>query len=120
MTLTRRSFLVGSAVAGAGALVGWSLLRPEAAEPQALRIPALIDAREQGQSITLQVQQGSTEFFPGRGSRTLGYNGNYLGPTLRVPRKTSSGLEPACSGASRVTSATRSDEPATPQWIVVR
>ena len=86
MTPTRRSFLVGSAVAGAGALVGWSLLRPEAAEPQALRIPALIDAREQGQSITLQVQQGSTEFFPGRGSRTLGYNGNYLGPTLRVHR----------------------------------
>ena len=32
------------------------------------------------------MQAGSTEFFPGRASGTLGYNGSHLGPTLRVHR----------------------------------
>ena len=34
----------------------------------------------------LFVQQGETEFFPGLTTDTLGYNGNYLGPVLRVRR----------------------------------
>lgn len=56
-------------------------------EPQMLRIPELIDARRQGQSVALRVQSGHTVFFPGGPeSRTLGYNGSYLGPTIRVHR----------------------------------
>jgi FtsP/CotA-like multicopper oxidase with cupredoxin domain len=34
----------------------------------------------------LQVQRGSREFYPGAASSTLGYNGDYLGPTIRVRR----------------------------------
>ncbi len=88
MKLSRRSLLAGAAVIGAGAVVARSLWHaPEApAEPQALRIPDLLDARRQGHSVALQVQAGNTEFYPGRASRTLGYNGSYLGPTLRVHR----------------------------------
>ena len=86
MTLTRRSFLAGSALAGGTVLAAPYLWRAAAAEPQDLRIPELIDARSQGQSIALRAQAGRTAFFPGRESPTLGYNGSYLGPTLRVHR----------------------------------
>ncbi|MFX5252953.1 multicopper oxidase domain-containing protein, partial [Acinetobacter baumannii] len=65
--------------------VAGSLWHDRAApEPQLLRIPDLIDLRGMGQSASLKVQRGTTSFFPGRESRTLGYNGSYLGPTLRV------------------------------------
>lgn len=84
--LTRRSFLAGTVLAGGTAFAASSVWRVEAAEPHELRIPDLIDARRQGQSIALRAQAGRTSFFPGRESRTLGYNGSYLGPTLRVHR----------------------------------
>jgi len=77
--LTRRSFLAGAALAGGAAFAAPSVWRAAAAEPQDLRIPDLIDARSQGQSIALRAQVGRTSFFPGRESRTLGYNGSYLG-----------------------------------------
>ena len=85
MKLSRRSVLAGAAAVGAGALVTRTLWNPSgaAAEQQVLRIPALLDARKHANSIALQVQAGNTEFFPGRTSRTLGYNGSHLGPTLR-------------------------------------
>ena len=88
MKLSRRSLLAGAAVLGAGAVVARSLWHGPgaAAEAQPLRIPALLDARRQGNSVSLQVQAGNTEFFPGRASPTLGYNGSHLGPTLRVHR----------------------------------
>ena len=85
--LTRRTFIAATAGLGAAALGGRTLLRAaKAAEPQPLRIPELIDARSQGQSIALRVQRGRTAFFPGRPTPTLGYNGSYLGPTLRLHR----------------------------------
>ncbi|MFC7694736.1 multicopper oxidase family protein [Paeniroseomonas aquatica] len=46
----------------------------------------MLDARQQGQVIALSAQAGRTSFYPGRPSDTLGYNGSYLGPTLRVHR----------------------------------
>ena len=84
--LTRRSFIAGTVVGGGTAIAGASVWPTLAAEPQELRIPELIDARSHGQSIALRAQAGRTSFFPGRESRTLGYNGSYLGPTLRVHR----------------------------------
>jgi len=86
MMLTRRSFLAGTVVAGGAAFAASSVWPVSTAEPQEMRIPDLIDARSQGQSIALRAQAGRTSFFPGRESRTLGYNGSYLGPTLRVHR----------------------------------
>lgn len=88
MGFSRRSLIVGSAAAigvGVAATQGvWG--DRTTAVPQALRFPELIDVRKQGNSMSLQAQAGRTEFFPGRASPTLGYNGNYLGPTLRVHR----------------------------------
>ena len=81
---TRRTFLVGSL--GAAAAAGLRLQRPEAAEPNPLRIPELIDARRQTNGITLKAQEGRTSFFTGRDSATRGFNGSYLGPTLRFHR----------------------------------
>ncbi len=84
---TRRTLLAASAGFGAAALGGRALLRAaEAAEPRPLRIPELIDARRQGQSIALTARRGRTAFLPGRPTPTLGYNGTYLGPTLRLHR----------------------------------
>ena len=87
MTLTRRSFLTGSILAGGSLLAGAVIWRPTSTgQSTQLQIPELIDARNQGQSIALTAQAGRTSFFPKRDSVTLGYNGNYLGPTLRVHR----------------------------------
>jgi blue copper oxidase len=83
--LTRRAFLAGAALAGGTAFAASSVWRASAAEPKQLQIPDLIDTRRQGQSIALQAQAGRTRFSLVE-SRTLGYNGNYLGPTLRVHR----------------------------------
>ncbi|MCI2810690.1 multicopper oxidase family protein [Eoetvoesiella caeni] len=87
MTLTRRSFLAGTLLAGGSLWAASSLWRPSAAaESRQLKIPELIDARDKSQSVVLKAQIGKTSFFPGRESVTLGYNGSYLGPTLRVHR----------------------------------
>ena len=88
MKLNRRSLLAGTAAIGVSALVPRPLWDASAAtaQPQLLRVPDLLDARRQGNSVSLRVQAGNTEFFPGRTSKTLGYNGSHLGPTIRVNR----------------------------------
>ena len=86
--LTRRTLLAGGGMLLLGAACsrrfGSASGASQAAVP--LPIPRLIDARQQGRTISLNVQAGETIFFPGQPSATLGYNGNYLGPTLRVHR----------------------------------
>ncbi|MGB3209966.1 MAG: multicopper oxidase domain-containing protein [Desulforhopalus sp.] len=52
-----------------------------------LPIPPLLDNLDtSGETATyvMDVQQGNVEFFPGESTATLGYNGNFLGPTIRV------------------------------------
>lgn len=54
-----------------------------------LIIPEILEDQNPDPDMTdfeLFVQQGETEFFPGLTTETLGYNGNYLGPVLRVRR----------------------------------
>jgi len=53
-------------------------------DKQELLIPELIEAEGQNASISLTMQQGQTSFFEGVPSATFGYNGNFLGPTLKV------------------------------------
>jgi FtsP/CotA-like multicopper oxidase with cupredoxin domain len=86
--MTRRSALAGLAASSAAAAAGFraGLRLAEAAEPQPLRIPDLIDARAQGNAISLRAQAGQTAFVPGRESATRGFNGGHLGPTLRLHR----------------------------------
>lgn len=47
-----------------------------------LPIPALIDASEQGNRIEINITEGEVEFFPGQVSKTKGFNGAFLGPTI--------------------------------------
>ena len=80
--IPRRRFLQGlSGLAGASLGVPASLGQEA---PRRLPIPPLLDARAQGGRIALVAQAGETEFWPGVASATAGYNGSYLGPTLRV------------------------------------
>ncbi|CEG09200.1 MAG: twin-arginine translocation signal domain-containing protein [Afipia felis] len=75
--MTRRDFLAGTAAIGVAAGAGLCLQRLEATEPNPLRIPELIDARQQANGITLKAQEGRTSFFTGRGSamNTIGLEG---------------------------------------------
>jgi len=89
MKISRRSFLAaGAAIATGlgGTYAARSANRFTRSARRPLRIPPLLDARQQGQAIALSAQEGTEEFFPGRPSETFGYNGSYLGPTLRMHR----------------------------------
>ncbi|EKM3681941.1 multicopper oxidase domain-containing protein [Vibrio alginolyticus] len=82
--VTRRSFLIGSAFAG-GTLLGvpalWQFANTDA--PNDLYIPDIIDSKINDQ-VSITAQAGTTEFFSEKSSQTFGYNGSYLGPTIRV------------------------------------
>jgi FtsP/CotA-like multicopper oxidase with cupredoxin domain len=76
---------------GAASVLGLALgaSRPPVARARAasglpLPIPPLIDARREGQAVSLVAQAGRASLIPGTPSRTAGYNGQYLGPTIRV------------------------------------
>ena len=73
-------------VGGAAGLLGFALSgwRAHSATGAPLPIPPLIDARRQGNAVSLVAQAGRASLLPGKPSRTAGYNGAYLGPTIRV------------------------------------
>ena len=60
----------------------------QAAFSTPLPIPPLLEGTEKNGVLhfNLQVQTGEREFYPGAASSTMGYNGNYLGPTIRMQR----------------------------------
>lgn len=78
---SRRRFLQATASLPVGLLAGASLAQDA---PRRLPIPPLLDARAGTGPVQLVAQAGSTEFWPGHASATAGYNGSYLGPTVRV------------------------------------
>lgn len=83
--MTRRHFLTFSAIAGGATATGGLLLSPPSlAKTNPLLIPPLIDARQQIGPIELTAQAGETHFYPNTPSFTAGYNGHFLGPTIRV------------------------------------
>ncbi len=96
--MKRRTFIKNSlavlALAGAGT-GGLSLLDKSGfvttAEAKGftsiLPIPPLLenlDTSGRAASFAMDVKQGTVEFFPDKPTATLGYNGNFLGPTIRV------------------------------------
>lgn len=89
MLLSRRKVLTGAGVVGLG-IAGFAarplFRRRSGADTQAFKSPPLLDAPASGGSASLRVQAGTTEFYSGKFSATLGYNGSYLGPTIRVRR----------------------------------
>ena len=78
---TRRQFLQATSLLPVGLLAGGSLAQ-DTRRP--LPIPPLLDARASKGVVELVAQSGQTEFWPGRPSATAGYNGAYLGPTVRL------------------------------------
>ncbi|MGR3662681.1 MAG: multicopper oxidase family protein [Paracoccaceae bacterium] len=74
------------ALATAGGFLGTATVAADARGTMALRIPAL-DAGQMVDGVRvfdLTVQNGKTEFFEGFDTDTLGINGSYLGPVLRM------------------------------------
>ena len=53
-------------------------------EMNTLYIPPLIDSRVNSGNISISIQNGSHEFFAGIPSLTRGFDGDYLGPTIRM------------------------------------
>lgn len=87
--LSRRNFLMtGTAAIGAGAFFLYpdATLGSSGVAHNPLKIPALDKGLvENGvRTYELKVQTGETEFFPGLKTPTMGINGSYLGPTLRM------------------------------------
>jgi bilirubin oxidase len=56
-----------------------------------LRIPELLDSRTTPE-IELVLQNGEHEFYSGIQSATKGFNGDYLGPTIRLYRDTDAAI----------------------------
>jgi len=96
--MKRRTFIAGGiATAGlAGAAWTTGIFSPLLANgatlatnafSERLPIPPLLedlDNAADSARFALQVQQGSRLFFQGKKTSTYGYNGNFLGPTIRV------------------------------------
>ncbi|GAA4912245.1 cell division protein SufI [Stackebrandtia albiflava] len=99
--LTRRRVLgyglagVGVLAAGAGGVVG-ALLHSAKTDTVGevdfatpLHIPELATGQRDADGrlvFDLQLKEGSRRFLPGESTRTWGFNGDYLGPTLRARR----------------------------------
>ena len=94
MTITRRDFLRAAAITGTASLLPLYLSRPANAAysysannfSSPLAIPVENHGRvENGKRVfDLSLQHGTTEFFNGYKTPTMGINGSYLGPVLRL------------------------------------
>ncbi len=90
--MSRRTALKlgGAAIAVAAAGGYFTLVRPGYASfpspPKPLQIPPLYkgEMRDGVRVFDLGIQNGVTEFFDGMKTDTLGINGSFLGPTLRM------------------------------------
>lgn len=80
--LSRRQFLTRSAIAGVMVSVPNVVL---AASRPKLFIPPLIEVRR-GKPIFLQMENMQHSFTQGTSSEVWGFNGEYLGPTIRIQK----------------------------------
>ncbi len=71
---------------GQGGSAGAQFVNEHLVFAHALYVPPLLQPRlEKGEKIfDLDMQSGATEFFAGKQTATLGFNGAYLGPTIRA------------------------------------
>jgi blue copper oxidase len=94
--MKRRTLIKGgAAMLGVTALGGYTLLNktglsyaaPAQGFNTALPIPPLLESStsaDGGRAFQLSVDEGQMSFSPGYTTPTLGYNGPYLGPTIKV------------------------------------
>ncbi|WIE09218.1 MULTISPECIES: multicopper oxidase CueO [Providencia] len=82
--MLRRDFLKLSAITyAASALPIWSRIAVAAGNYPTLAIPPLLEPDVQG-NIQVVIQQGVSQFVPGKQTTTWGYNGNLLGPAISL------------------------------------
>lgn len=84
--LTRRRFMVATALSSAAILTksNWSADAARFETP--LPIPQLIDAKSNGNSVSLTIGQGTHAYRPGLPVRSFGYSAPVLGPAIRLAR----------------------------------
>lgn len=87
-TFLQRSLGAGVLLAGGGALAFAALrdarpARANGSPKRSLPIPPLLESRNE-LPVELTMQAGQTEILPGVQSPTWGFNGPYLGPTVRM------------------------------------
>lgn len=117
--ISRRTVLVGLLVGGASLATAGLLANRDvrrwffgpkafAAEPKPLAIPETLtgEVRNGVRTYDLGLQKGLSHFFDGVETRTLGINGAYLGPTLRL----------RAGEAVRINVTNRIGEPSTLHW----
>lgn len=86
--ISRRALLTAVGVSSVGLALAGCTTQP--ADPDsfvnALPIPPELSPRVDGDTLvfTLSAQAGTTELIPGQTANGFGYNGAYLGPTLRA------------------------------------
>ncbi|MBL7004669.1 MAG: multicopper oxidase domain-containing protein [Gammaproteobacteria bacterium] len=87
MKINRRKFLVATAITPAMVLMSKHAFS-DSQHRQELPIPELYEGEYQRgkKKFRLNVEHGEKEFFTGYKTSTLGYNGNYLGPTLKMKK----------------------------------
>ena len=81
-TLSRRRFLAGSAALASAGYMSRALARTI---PAPLPVPPLVDGSA-GEPVDLTIRSGEWSFLPGIRTSTVGFNQDYLGPTLRTRR----------------------------------
>jgi FtsP/CotA-like multicopper oxidase with cupredoxin domain len=95
--LSRRYFIKASMATVATVALGKFILLPTGCRPtttatpatNGFPMPALLEDKSPDPDradFELVAQKGETEFFSGKPTETYGYNGSYLGPTIRVKR----------------------------------
>ncbi len=102
MTLSRRSFLAGTASLLASPYIAKRCVAREAGAP--LPIPPLVEVKNSAE--TLEAISGSSAFLSGAKTKTLGFSQAYLGPVLRVSR----------GETAKLRVVNRLEEPVTTHW----
>ena len=80
-------FLASGLLLPRGQNVSQNVNQTENQNGNELKIPALLQDQNADPNIAdfiLDVQSGETDFLGGKQTKTLGYNGSYLGPVMRI------------------------------------
>lgn len=87
MKINRRKFLMATAATPAMIFTSRQVIATNQ-HRQELPIPELYEGEYKSGKVKfrLNVEHGEVEFFKGYKTSTLGYNGNYLGPTMKMKK----------------------------------
>ncbi|MEV4076111.1 multicopper oxidase domain-containing protein [Nonomuraea fuscirosea] len=88
-TMNRRQFLAATALTGLASACGSAPATDPAAFRTEVRVPPLLEptrGKDGTLTFALTMRRGRSELLPGGPVETWGFNGAYLGPTIRAAR----------------------------------